>query len=361
MVAVRSAGASLRAEVIAAGSGWSTSLRRLVRLVAVLDISDEWRLDSAPTCAHWVAAALDVEVCTAREWVRIGRALARLRVIDDAFERDLLSYSKVRTLTRVANAKNEGELCELAQQVPAGRLAHALAAWQLRRETPNDTDRRQRKARFLTWRVAPDGMVAGSFRLAPGEATKITTPIDAQILRTKPTKPEPPADAPAGLHMKWPTIGQQRVDALVALVEGGGAANITEIVMHVRADGCTLDDGTPIAGTVLERIAPTAFLRALIHDAESRPINASGRQRHPTTRQRRVVKARDEMCVDCATTEFLQYDHEPEYEVTRRTLVDEIRLRCWTCHRARHERIKKTARAIGSASVAVTEPLLLRE
>jgi hypothetical protein len=77
-------------------------------------------------------------------------------------------------------------------------------------------------------------------------------------------------------------------------------------------------------------------VRALIHDAEGRPINASGRHRHPTTRQRRVVHERDRACVDCGSTEFLEYDHDPSYEQSGRTVVDELRSRCWACHRKRH-------------------------
>jgi hypothetical protein len=343
MVATRSTSVSLRDAVLAAGAGWSTGLRRLVLLVATFDISGEWRTDGAPSCAYWVAQALEVEESTAREWVRVGRTLGRLPVIQDAFERDLLSYSKVRTLTRVATAKNEAELCELAQQVPASRLARALAEWLGRNEKPEETEARQREGRFIAWRSEPDGSVAGSFRLPPREAAIVTTAIDTVVLRNKPTKPEPPADASVGWHTAWPSTSQQRADALVELVSGGGAQLVTEIVLHVRADGCSLDDGSPITETVMERIAPKSFLRALIHDAESRPINASGRQRHPTTRQRRVVKARDRECVDCAGIDFLQYDHDPDYETSHQTVVDELYVRCWTCHRDRHDRMKKVA------------------
>jgi hypothetical protein len=106
--------------------------------------------------------------------------------------------------------------------------------------------------------------------------------------------------------------------------------------MHVRGDGCTLDDGTPIAESVVERIAPDAFLRVMIHDAERRPINASGRHRHPNARQRRVVTERDRVCVDCGTSDFLEYDHTPPYEHSRHTIVDELETRCWNCHHARH-------------------------
>jgi hypothetical protein len=136
----------------------------------------------------------------------------------------------------------------------------------------------------------------------------------------------------------WPSIAQQRADALVDLATCGGAAVEIEVVVHVRGDGCALDDGTPVADSIVERIAPASFLRALIHDAERRPINASGRHRHPTDRQKRVVKERDRVCVDCGGGELFEYDHEPDFEISQQTLVEELRLRCCTCHHDRHRR-----------------------
>ena len=83
---------------------------------------------------------------------------------------------------------------------------------------------------------------------------------------------------------------QQHADALLDLLRNGSGRTIAEIVLHIRGDGCTLDDGTPLPGTVVERIAPEAFLRALIHDAGSRPVDASNKRRHPTTRQQRSCR-----------------------------------------------------------------------
>jgi hypothetical protein len=331
------ANGSLRAAVIAAGVRWSAGQRRLVRLVGVLDRSGEWALDGSPSCAHWVADAVDVEVCTAREWVRIGRALVELDVIDNAFEQGLLSYSKVRALTRIATSETQVELSALAQRVPAARLAHALATWLARNETVEETDARHHKARAVTWRVDLDGMLVGSFRLPPVVGAELVNPIDALVVQGRASGDR--NDASAGASAEgWPSIAQQRADALLHLIRGGGAVIATEIVLHVRGDGCTLDDGTAITESVIERIAPRSFLRALIYDAEHRPINASGRHRHPTNRQRRVVKARDRACIDCGATEFLQYDHEPDHEASHRTVVEELRLRCWSCHRSRHRR-----------------------
>jgi hypothetical protein len=129
---------------------------------------------------------------------------------------------------------------------------------------------------------------------------------------------------------------QQRADALLAIVTGGGADLTAELIVHIRGDGCSLDDGTPIADSIVERLVSDAFLRVLIHDAERRPINASGRQRHPTDRQKRVVRERDRACVDCGSTTLLQYDHDPDFDQTRRTIVEELKIRCWRCHKARH-------------------------
>jgi 5-methylcytosine-specific restriction endonuclease McrA len=339
-VPVGSEHSSLRAAVIAVGERWSTGQRDLVGIVAELDASGEWALDGAATCSHWVAAALDVEVSTAREWVRVGRALRELPIVSAAFEQGRLSYSKVRALTRVVTKEREAELCALAERVAAGRLGHALASWLARHEAPAETAARQHRARALVWHVDPDGMVFGWFRLPPADAAVLTAGVDAVVMQRR---PDASADACGGIEARWPSVAQQRADALVELVRGGGAEVVTEVVLHVRGDGCTLDDGTPIADSFVERIAPQSFVRALLHDARGRPIDASGRHRHPSARQRRVVRERDGTCVDCGATEFLEYDHEPDYELSGRTVVAELRLRCRECHRARHRRQQRPA------------------
>lgn len=169
---------SLRQRVVEVGTSWSLAQYALVTLVAALGASREWAADGSPTCAHWVGEALDVEVCTAREWLRIGKALVALPMIDGAFDEGLLSYSKVRMLTRVATAQNEVELLELAEGIPAGRLGRALAAWLSARDTPEETEARHRQARGVSWHTDPDGMIAGSFRLPPADAKRLTEVTD---------------------------------------------------------------------------------------------------------------------------------------------------------------------------------------
>ena len=113
-------GRDIGAELRQVGWHCAAAQRRLVTLAAEFAGSDAWLLDGSPTAAHWIADALDVEVCTAREWVRIGQTLQKLPLTDAAFADRGLSYSKVRRLTRVATTDNEAELVEIARRTPAG-------------------------------------------------------------------------------------------------------------------------------------------------------------------------------------------------------------------------------------------------
>ena len=266
---------SVRSEFTRYGRRWSSSITQLIALSVELDDSGEWALDGSPTCAHWIAATLDIEIGTAREWLRIGRALAHLPMTTNAFTNGGLSFT---------------------------------------------------------------------MRLTPARAAVLTAAVDEHVMRSDGREPADPtergddATASRESHPRWASLAQQRVDALIDIISAGGTNVVTEVILHVRADGCTLDDGTPIGGSIVERIADTSTLRAMIHDAESHPINVSGRHRHHTKRQKLVVKERDQRCVDCGSTDFLEHDHVPDFNHSKRTLVEETQLRCSRCHTARHRR-----------------------
>ena len=319
---------SLAAELREVAAIWSRSQHRLVVLAAEFADSTEWILDGSPTAAHWLADVADVEACTTREWIRIGRLLRSLPATADAFETRRLSYTKVRALTRIATKENETELVTLAEHVPASQLGHELAKWLNRTSSPEHIETLHRRQRSIKWRTDPDGMVTFTLRLPPLLAGTLIAMLTTLVMRTT-RRPDASADA-------YPTLAQQHVDAFEQILTGGTGTINTEVIVHIRGDGNTLDDGTPIPGTIVEHIAPHAFLRVLIHDADTNPINASHRRRHPTTRQKRVVKERDRTCVDCGRALLLEYDHNPAYEQTRHTIIEELQLRCAPCHHNRH-------------------------
>jgi hypothetical protein len=57
---------------------------------------------------------------------------------------------------------------------------------------------------------------------------------------------------------------------LVSVLCGGGADLVAEVVLHVRGDGATLDDGSPISQSAVIGALSGGFVRALIHDAAAR-------------------------------------------------------------------------------------------
>ena len=52
---------------------WSTSQRTVIGLAADFAESGEWAATGLTSAAHWIAQAADIEVCTAREWIRVGK------------------------------------------------------------------------------------------------------------------------------------------------------------------------------------------------------------------------------------------------------------------------------------------------
>ncbi len=80
----------------------------------------QWGLDN---CAEWLAWRCDISMTTALEKVRVARTLKTLPVVSSAFASGELSYSKVRSLTRVATAENEDKLVEFALRHTAAHVA----------------------------------------------------------------------------------------------------------------------------------------------------------------------------------------------------------------------------------------------
>lgn len=327
LTSTRPAVAPLATQLAAAIDNWSSDQRSVVELAAAFADSVEWAAAGAPTPAHWIAQAADIEVSTAREWIRVGRRIRELPRLARAFELGQLSYTKVRVLTRIATVSTEADLLTIGRSVSAGQLPRAIAAWLGRTSDAATLERHQHEQRSVSWRAEPDGMVGFTLRLPPLVAGVLIARLSMTVM-TSVRRVDGSAD--------WPTLAQQYADAFEMTLREGGGSVVTEIVLHVRGDGCTLDDGSPIPASVIEKVAPEALIRALIHDAAGQPINASHRRRHPTARQKRVVKERDRTCIDCGSPNLLEYDHNPEYRVSRHTVVDELELRCAVCHQRRH-------------------------
>ena len=122
-------------------------------LIADFDARKGWADWEMPSCAAWLSWKCQIASGTAREQVRVARALGALPAITAEFAAGRLSYAKVRALTRIATPETEHDLLEMATPMTANQMERFAQAH--RRVT--EADRGQtRPARQLTWNRVKD-------------------------------------------------------------------------------------------------------------------------------------------------------------------------------------------------------------
>jgi hypothetical protein len=317
---------ALRAELLGLTRRLTSGTYELLVLVGELDARGTWALWGALSCAAWLSGACDIEAGTAHNQVRVARAMRAFPALDAAMAAGDVSYAKARVLVPCLTDANVDELIGIAQTTPAARLGAAIAAWSQRNDEPDVISRRQHDARSTSWRTEPDGMIVVTHRFTPEVGGAYCAAIDAQVTR---------AEAPAGA-----SLAQQRADAIAALLDNGGGTVQAEVIVHVREDGITLTDGTPLSDHAVTAMLPESFISLLMHDAQRQPIDASPRRRFPTRRQARVIDERHHECAHpgCTARQFLQYDHIQPYPQGGPTILDNLQRLCGPHNRAKDPR-----------------------
>jgi hypothetical protein len=150
---------------------------RLLCCIRGFDKEGGWAKQGAVSCAHWLSWRIGVDLPTAREKVRVARALGSLPGIDEALGRGELSYAKVRALTRVATPDNEQRLLELARHATGAQLericrAYRQVATSLMDDGPLVEERSVRES------LLAGGMVRIELVVHPDEAALIRAAIE---------------------------------------------------------------------------------------------------------------------------------------------------------------------------------------
>ncbi len=314
----------LEAEIVTLVGRLSSATYDLLVLIGELDVRGTWAFTGALSCAAWLAHRCDVELVTARNQVRVARAMRKYLQLDQAMADGDVSYAKARVLVPHLTSEHADDLVHLASTTPASGLGAAIARWSYGHETAEAIDSRHHDERSISWRTDPDGMVTITARLAPADAAKVCAVIDKQVTTTR---------APVGASLR-----QQRADALAAVVTGGGGQVDAEVVIHVRPEGNTFADGTPLSDHAVGRVLPDAFVSLLMKDNRRQPIDASPRRRFPTRRQRRVIDARSGECAHpgCHARTFLQYDHVQPFPKGGPTVLSNLQRLCGPHNRAKN-------------------------
>ncbi len=101
---------------------------RFLVLLGDFDARRGWAAWDLPSCAAWRSGTCQLTSGTAREHVRVARALRDLPVLSAEFAAGRMSYAKVRALTRIAAPATEAGLAELAGPMTASQLERFVRA-----------------------------------------------------------------------------------------------------------------------------------------------------------------------------------------------------------------------------------------
>src|SRR5438034_1204433 len=167
---------------------------RFLVLLGDFDARRGWASWEMNSCAQWLSWKCQMSSGTAREHVRVARALRELPVIRARFGAGRLSYAKVRALTRIAAPGTEAGLAELAGPMTGNQLERFARA---HRRVTQTADAAARVRRRLTWRLEEDGSLSGTFRLPPLQGAVLLKALRAACAELAGEAAEPPAGVSA--------------------------------------------------------------------------------------------------------------------------------------------------------------------
>ena len=112
----------LEAQICELAGHLAAATCRFLVLLADFDARRGWASWEMSSCAAWLSWKCQMSSGTAREHVRVARALRDLPVIRAEFAAGRLSYAKVRALTRIATPATEEGLAEMAGPMTGNQL-----------------------------------------------------------------------------------------------------------------------------------------------------------------------------------------------------------------------------------------------
>lgn len=259
----------LAAHIAAAMAHW-------LELVAELDRRSAHEAWGFHSCGAWLAWRCGIDPRSAREHVRIARALSDLPLVAEQFGRGLLSYSKVRAITRIAEPSNEAELVEMARFATAAQLERIVRG--CRRAVSLESAEAAHRDRFLAWEWDDDGSLLLRGRLSPEDGASFVKAIEAGEEEIRDREEATGGGSQGGSAEPR----ARRADALMEVADvflAGGAAERRggdrhQVVVHAEAaslaterevPGCALQDGPALCNESARRIACDASLVRVTH------------------------------------------------------------------------------------------------
>jgi len=343
---------------------------RMLELVRDFDDRFGWMKWSFKSCAEWLAWRCQISVSAAREKVRTAQALRLLPAISAAFADGRLSYSKVRALTRVAEAHTEDLLLAYALDATAPQVEARCR--QMRNVRPESTEaaRRDWEKRSLTIARNPGhGTLLITVELPVEDGELIARALDRAVASREVAQGSDHVAAHGEERDASDGWRAQQADALVAVARsylagaGAGAAagrecedtgeatapprlSGTTVAEHyqviVHVDEKSLRGGAGRSDLPVEtvrRLTCDGNLIPLIEDARGTPLALGRKRRVVSPALRKALWSRDGGCrfPGCERKHYVDAHHLEHWAHGGETEPGNLILLCSYHHRLLHE------------------------
>jgi hypothetical protein len=337
---------------------------QLLELIGEFDKNEGWSGPGIKSCAHWLNWKCGMSMGSARARVRIARALPDLPKISAAFREGRVSYSKVRAMTRVATARNEEKLLQIALHGTASQVETQVRLYRkTKRIEALEEENLRHGHRELSWYIDDDDYWVFKGRFTPEQGALLQKALEAagdQLFDEQQYVPEEVAgevsdNVPLDRTSPEP-ISQKRADELARVVEGflAGVKNDQSggdrYMVNIHTEIDTLkEDGTGAESEIEERShVPAETSRrmacdcSIVHWHENKqgePLDIGRKTRSIPPAIRRALKRRDHGCrfPGCNCNRFVDAHHIQHWADGGETSMDNLVLLCRTHHRLVHE------------------------
>ncbi len=306
----------------------------LLTLIREFDQQRCWEQLGFGSCVQWLNFQCGLGPAAAREHLRVAHALVELSKISAAFAEGRLSYSKVRAMTRVANADNEDFLMMVAKHGNASHIERLVSQYRrvekLRRPDAADELFRQRT---VTYHYDDDGCLVLKARMPADRGELIVKALEAAMDWD-------------GFCAETP-VAARRADGLSEIAEtylnhpdnAGSTADRYQVVVHTNKDSATLENGPHVSAETSRRIQCDCCITEIGEDDFGEPLNIGRRSRTIPPAMRRALKARDGGCrfPGCTSHKFCDGHHIRHWSDGGETSLDNLVLLCRYHHHLVHE------------------------
>lgn len=291
-------------------------------------------------CAEWLAWRCDFSMATALEKVRVARGLKQLPAIAESFSMGELSYTKVRSLTRVANRDNEDRLVDFARRRTSSVVAEYCR--ELRFGLEESTS------------VATSALANRSLRLRRDHQRNMLTvtielPMDQGELLEKAldkARDDEVLDVPDLVDTSWSV---RQADAFTNMVQEYLSGNQSEgkrsdnflVTVHVDQSALAGIEGRsalPIES--VKRLCCDGKAVVLTENDKGEPLSIGRKSRIVPKAIERALRARDKGCCQfpgCGNRRFLHSHHVEHWSNGGETSLDNLMLLCTRHHALVHE------------------------